>query len=90
MAKALNNCWHRLEAAEGRADKAVADAATQAAQLRDLFTRYKNFKSAEVADLVARLRVAISSGGGGGGNSAAGGKENDKAAAALLRFTSLS
>ena len=79
-------CWHRLEAAEGRADKAVAEAVTQAAQLRDLFTRYKAFKSSEVADLAARLRVAMS-GGGGGGGSAAGGKENDKAAAALLRCT---
>lgn len=82
---------HRLEAAEGRADKAAAEAATQAAQLRDLFTRYKAFKSSEVADLAARLRVAIAGdSGGGGGNSAAGGKENDKAAAALLRFTPLS
>ena len=64
----------------------MAKAASQAAQLQDLFTRYKAFKSSEVADLVARLRVAMSGGGGGGVNaSAAGGKENDKAAAALLR-----
>jgi hypothetical protein len=81
-------CRHRLEAAEGRADKAAAEAATQAAQLRDLFVRYKAFKSSEVADLAARLRMAMSGGSGGvDGNSAAGGKENDKAAAALLRFT---
>jgi hypothetical protein len=82
---------NRLEAAESRADKAAADAATQAAQLQHLFGRYKAFKSAEVADLDARLRAAMSGSGGSGSANcdtalAAGGKENDKAAAALLRL----
>lgn len=77
---------NRLEAAESRADTAAAEAATQAAQLQHLFGRYKTFKSAEVADLDARLRAAMSGGGGFSATHAAGGKENDKAAAALLRL----
>jgi hypothetical protein len=80
---------YRLEAAEGRADKATAEATAQAAQLQDLFRRYKAFKSSDVAGLGARLRAALSGGSSVHGTTcsatAAGGKENDKTAAALLR-----
>lgn len=76
----------RLASVEGKAEKAAAAAAAQLAQMRDLFARYKAFKSSEVADLDARLRAALASPAGVVAQAAAaGGKENDKTAAALLR-----
>ncbi len=53
----------------------------QAAQMQELFARYKAFKSSEVGDLEARLGAALRCGGGGA--TCGPGKENNAAAAAL-------